>query len=103
MKTPKSLIILVGLAILAGCASPNVKTPGQYASAPAPVVKDKYYNPFAAYGSANATWAPPVLDRWGTVVKPADPSTDWTRPNYEAAPWASGSQPSPYGGPAGTF
>jgi len=103
MKIPKSAVILVGLTILAGCASPNVRTPGEYASAPVPVVKDQYYNPYAAYGSANATWAPPVLDRWGTVVKPTDPTTDWTRPDYEAAPWASGAQPSPYGGPAGTF
>jgi hypothetical protein len=104
MKIPRNLI-LFGFMVyaLAGCASPNVKTPGQYASAPAPVVKSKYYNPFAAYGSSNATWAPPVLDRWGTVVKPTDPATSWTRPDYEAAPWASGAQPSPYGGPAGTF
>lgn len=97
------LLAAVGLALLAGCASPNVKKPGDYAAAPAPAVHDKYYDPYAAYGSSNATWAPPAVDRWGTIVKPNDPSTDWTRPDYEAAPWATGAQPSPYGGPAGTF
>ena len=32
--------------------------------------------------------AAPRLNRWGTIVRPSDPATDWTRPDYEAAPWA---------------
>ena len=42
-------------------------------------------------------------DRTGTIVKPEEPATEWSRPNYEGAPWASGAKPSPYGGPPGTF
>ena len=88
---------------LAGCASGNVKTASAYHAPPAPPVHHPYFTPFAAYASTNATWAPPVFNRWSTIVKPRDPSTDWTRPDYEAAPWSIGAKPSPYGGPAGTF
>lgn len=39
-----------------------------------------FYDPYAAYGEANATRRPPVVDRNGTIVKPFEPSTQTTRP-----------------------
>jgi hypothetical protein len=39
-----------------------------------------FYYPYAAYGEANATRRPPVVDRNGRIVKPFEPSTQTTRP-----------------------
>lgn len=97
------LCLALAAFALAGCAGGNVKSASDYSAPPAPPVRHPNFDPYAAYGSVNATWKPPVLNRWGTIVKPSDPATDWTRPDYEAAPWATGAKPSPYGGPAGTF
>lgn len=89
--------------VLAGCAEGNVKTAADYHPPPPPPIAHPAYNPYAAYGEAHAIWQPPVVDRTGTIVKPEEPATEWSRPNYEGAPWASGAKPSPYGGPPGTF
>lgn len=95
------------LALLAGltaCGSGgNIKTAADYKAPKPPPVKHLAYQPYAAYGQAPAIWHPPVIDRNGTIVSPADPATSWDRPDYEGANWAKGAGPSAYGGPAGTF
>lgn len=104
MRFPGRTAILITLTALTGCASGgNVNTAGNYSSPPAPHVFHPDFNPWMPYASAHATWDPPVANRMGTIVKPDDPAVSLTRPDYEAAPWAIGAQPSPYGGPAGTF
>ncbi len=97
--------IILGLALLslAACASGNVKKLSDYSAPPAPPVRNPIYNPNAAYGEANATWTPPVFNRDGTIVKPADPSTQSDRPNYETAPWATGASGGSAEAPSGTF
>lgn len=87
------LAIVLSCTALAGCASGNLKTEADYHAPPARPVADPYFNPYAPYGSTHATWEPPVLNRWQTIVKPNDPSVTLTRPDYEAAPWATGAQP----------
>jgi hypothetical protein len=89
--------------LLAACSSGNVHAPADYDAPPAHVVRHPFYDPYAAYGEANATWRPPVIDRNGTVVKPLEPSTQDTRPNYESAPWATGAAGGSRGAPPGTF
>jgi hypothetical protein len=71
--------------------------------APAPPVRNPLYNPYAAYGEANATWTPPVFNRDGTIVKPAEPATQSDRPEYEFAPWAYGASGGSRYAPPGTF
>lgn len=92
--------LLMGLA---GCESGNVKTAADYNPPPPPLVLHPYYDPYTPYGQANATWLPPVVNRQGTIVSPVEPASEWDRPDYEEAPWATGAKPSPYGGPPGTF
>jgi hypothetical protein len=89
--------------LLAACSSGNVHAPADYDAPPAPVVRHRFYDSYAAYGEANATWRPPVSDRNGTVVKPVEPSTQATRPNYESAPWATGAAGGSRSAPPGTF
>ena len=100
-----SRLLALGAAVLgvAACDNGNVKTQADYNPPPPPPIQHPNYNPYAAYGDAHATWQPPVVDRAGTIVKPEEPATEWDRPNYEGAPWATGAKPSPYGGPPGTF
>jgi hypothetical protein len=93
-------ILLIGLA---GCDTGNVKTAADYNPPSPPPIAHPNYDPYTPYGQVNATWQPPVVNREGTIVKPVEPASEWDRPDYEAAPWASGAQPSPYGGPPGTF
>lgn len=88
---------------LTACDHGNVKSAADYDPPPPPPIQHPDYSPFAAYGEARATWQPPVVDRTGVVVKPKEPATEWDRPRYEGAPWATGAKPSPYGGPPGTF
>lgn len=90
------LASILACATLAGCASGNLKTAADYHAPPARPVADPSFNPYAPYGSTHATWEPPVLDRWQTIVKPNDPSVTLTRPDYEAAPWATGAKGSGY-------
>ena len=92
------LLLPLGLAACSG--SPNVKSATDYSAPPAPPVRNPLYNPYAAYGEANATWTPPVFNRDGTITKPAEPASQSDRPDYEFAPWASGG--SRYA-PSGTF
>jgi hypothetical protein len=98
-------LIFISALNLAGCATPpNVKPPNSHNAPPPPQIKNTYYDPYAAYGSANATWVPPVIDRQGTIVKPTDPSTQGAnRPDYEHAQWASGAHGGDHLHPPGTF
>jgi hypothetical protein len=88
---------------LAGCASPNVRAANTYAAPTAPPIRSFFYDPYAAYGSANATWQPPVYDRQGTIVKPVEPASQGNRPDYEHAPWATGAAGGDANRPPGTF
>jgi len=89
---------------LAGCGSdPNLKSAKDYHPPAPPAIAHPEHNPYAGYGEARATWRPPVVDRDGTVQKPTEPSSQYDRPEYENAPWATGAAQSPFGGPAGTF
>ena len=90
-------------AWLAACSSGNVKPARDYTAPAAPPVRNPLYNPYAAYGEANATWRPPVFDRDGTIVKPAEPASQFDRPNYEFAPSATGAAGGSQFAPPGTF
>jgi len=104
MKLKSILPILPAAALcLTGCASPNLKKPESYNAPAAPPIQSFYYGPFAAYGSSNATWRPPVYDRQGTIVKPAEPASQGTRPDYEHSSWATGAAGGDANRPAGTF
>ena len=96
------LIALSAIALTA-CSSGNIKSAKDYNAPAAPTVKHPLYDPYAPYGQANATWTPPVFNRNGTVVKPADPSADRGRPLYETAPWATGASGGDRFAPPGTF
>jgi hypothetical protein len=92
------------LLSLAACATPpNVKSASDYDAPAAPPVKHPLYDPYAAYGQANATWRPPVVNREGTIVKPLDPSVEQGRPDYEHAEWATGAAGGSTLAPPGTF
>jgi hypothetical protein len=98
-----SLILLCLTLPLTACASGNVRTANSYSAPPSPAVIHPSYDPYPAYGEANATWRPPVVDRNGTIVKPAEPSTQGTRPDYEHSTWASGAGGGSLLTPPGTF
>lgn len=99
-----SFATLAALAgITAACSSPNLKSASEYSAPSAPPVRHPYYNPYAAYGEANATWMPPVWNRNGTITRPADPGVDMGRPAYESAPWATGAGGGRTLAPSGTF
>ena len=90
--------------VLAGCSGGNLHSSKDADPPPPPPVLHPLYNPYAAYGEAHATWRPPVFDRDGTIQKPAEPASQYDRPNYEQAPWATGAAGrSPFEGPPGTF
>ncbi|RXS25252.1 hypothetical protein ER611_09265, partial [Streptococcus pyogenes] len=79
-------LLLAALASspLAACSSGNIRTAGSYSAPAAPQVQNPNYDPYAAPGTVNATWAPPVLNRNGTIVKPNDPRGAMAgRPDYE--------------------
>jgi len=97
------LILALILLGLAACSSGNVQPVSEYSAPAAPPVRNPIYNPYAAYGEANATWQPPVFNRDGTIVKPAEPSTQADRPPYEFAPWATGAAGGSQNAPPGTF
>ena len=89
---------------LVACATPpNVEKVSDYSAPPAPPIRDPSYNPYSPYGSENATWAPPTFNRDGTVVKPAEPSSQDDRADYEHAPWATGAEGGSQFAPPGTF
>ncbi len=95
--------IAATLLALAGCSSGNLKSAKDYDAPPPSPIRHPAYNPYAKYGEANATWRPPVVDRDGTIQKPAEPSSQWDRPAYEGSGWASGEARSVFSGPPGTF
>jgi hypothetical protein len=92
------LVCCLGL-FLAGCTSGNVHTAGYYGSPAAPTVRNRTYDPYAAYASSAATWSPAAADRHGTIVKPADSYNQWDRPDYEHSKWAADAS----GSTAGSF
>ena len=102
----KALHIIVGILTLglAACGSGgNIKSAKDYDVPHPPVVQHPDYNPHAAYGEARATWRPPALDRDGTIQNPVEPSSQFSRPDYEHASWAAGAARSVFSGPPGTF
>lgn len=98
-----ALVPLLAFCLAACGSGGNLQSAKDYDVPPPPPVAHPVYNPYAAYGEANATWRPPVIDRDGTIQKPVEPSSQWDRPSYENAPWATGAGRSVFAGPAGTF
>ncbi|MBO1326293.1 hypothetical protein K2X14_14110 [Acetobacter sp. TBRC 12305] len=86
------------LLTLTGCASGNLRSANSRPLKP-PHVAHAQYDPYAAYGSAPAQWAPAVASRDGTIVKPTDPVDQADRPDYEHAAWSAQAAASK----AGTF
>jgi hypothetical protein len=103
MKRLTLAMIATSLICLASCASGNLKSAKDYDVPPPPPIKHPSYNPYASYGEAHATWRPPVVDRDGTIQKPAEAASQWDRLNYEGSGWASGAARSVFSGPPGTF
>ena len=100
----RAIPFLIAIAVpLAACDSGNIKPTSSYNAPPAPYVRNPVYNPYAAYGEANATWQPPIFNRDGTIVKPAEPASQSDRPAYEFAPWATGASGGSPAAPPGTF
>ena len=97
------LTITLGFGLSACSHGANLQSAKDYDVPPPPPVVHPSYNPYAAYGETPATWRPPVYDRNGTIQKPIEPSSQWDRPDYEHAPWATGAGRSPFSGPSGTF
>jgi hypothetical protein len=91
------------ITVLAACNSGNVKSAKDYSAPAAPQVRNPFYDPSAGYGEENATWQPPVWNRDGTIVKPAEPASQSNRPRYELAPWATGAAGGSQYAPPGTF
>lgn len=104
MKSALLAALSASLLGLAACGSGgNLKSTADYRGPPPPPVTHPFYNPYAAYGEARATWRPPVFDRGGTIQKMTEPASQWDRPDYEGASWATGAGRSPFSGPPGTF
>ena len=103
MRSSSFFIVSASLLAVAGCSSGNLKSAKDYNVPPPPPIRHATYNPYAGYGDANATWRPPVVDRDRTIQKPAEPSSQWDRLNYEGSDWATGAAQSVFGGAPGTF
>ena len=103
MLPSRNAVAALSMIFLSACSSGNIKSARDYNAPAAPPVRHPYYNPYAPYGEANATWSPPVWDRNATIVKPADPSVEEGRPPYESAPWATGASGGGTFAPPGTF
>lgn len=88
---------------LTACGGGSVSSSAHLHGPKPPPMRFAKFEPNAPYGSANATWAPPVFNRGGTIVKPTDPRNDTGRPDYEHAPWATGAAGSDQYAPAGTW
>jgi hypothetical protein len=101
---PRLSLLIGALGCLAACGGGSVKSAKDYtAPAATPPVRNPIYNPYAAYGEANATGQAPVFNRDGMIVRPAEPSSQSDRPSYEFAPWASGAAGGSQFAPPGTF
>jgi hypothetical protein len=96
-------LLLLILGSLAACDSGNIEPISSYNAPKAPPVRNSTYNPYAAYGEANATWEPPTYNRDGTIMKPAEPASQSDRPAFESAPWATGAGGGSASAPFGTF
>ena len=97
------ILISMLTASLSACSSGNVKSARDYNAPAAPPIQHPLYDPTMPYGTANATWAAPIYNRAGTIVRPSDPGVDQGRPAYEQAPWATGAEGRNTLAPAGTF
>lgn len=78
------------LLSLAACDHGNVQPVSSYRAPPAPAVRNADYDPYQPYAQANAIWRPPVFNRDGLIVKPVEPSSQGSRPDYENAAWVNG-------------
>jgi hypothetical protein len=94
--------LLSASLILSACGG-NLKSASDYHAPAAPPVHFPTYDPYSTYGTANATWTPPVFNRHGTIVRPTDPAVLSDRPDYEHAPWATGAAGGDRLAPPGTF
>jgi hypothetical protein len=103
MRRALALLTLLPIGLGACTGGPNVKSAKDYSAPAAPPVRNSLYNPYAAYGEANATWTPPVFNRDGTITKPTEPASQSDRPGYEFAHWASGASGGSQNAPPGTF
>ena len=103
MKPVFLLALALGAMTLTACAQGNLRTPGSYAALAPPPVRSPWYDPYSAYGSSNANWRPPVYDLQGTIVKPVEPASQASRPDYEGAEWATGARGGSTLRPPGTF
>jgi len=103
MRRVLALLILLPVGLGACTEGPNVKSAKDYSAPAASPVRNPIYNPYAAYGEANATWTPPVFNRDGTIMKPTEPASQSDRPGYEFAPWASGASGGSQNAPTCTF
>lgn len=97
------LVAFSAASLLAACSSGNLKSTKDNDPPAPPPVHHPTYDPYAAYGQANAIWQPPVFDRAGSIVKPHEPSTSLDRPDYEHAPWATGAAGGAQPAPPGTW
>ena len=103
MQRAALIPIAIVVTTLAACSSGNVKSARDYNAPAAPTVQHPLYDPYMPYGTANATWAAPIYNRAGTIVRPADPNLDRDRQPYEQAPWATGAEGRNTFAPPGTF
>ncbi len=103
MKPLFPLALALGGLALTGCAQGNLRTPGSYSALAPPSVRNPWYDPYASYGSSNAIWRPPVYDLQQTIVKPVEPASQASRPDYEGAEWATGAGGGSTLRPNGTF
>lgn len=103
MRLNRFLAQVAAMLLLAACSGGNLKTASDYSAPSARTVRYPSYNPYSTYGTANATWVPPVVNRHGTVVRPNDPSVLFGRPDYEHAEWATGGAGGDRLAPPGTF
>ena len=103
MRPFRFLTTAAATLVLTACSGGNLKTASDYSTPSAPPVRYPTYNPYSTYGSANATWVPPVVNRHGTVVRPNDPGVLSGRPDYEHAEWATGAAGADRSAPPGTF
>ena len=103
MRLFRFLVPIAAVLVLTACSGGNLKTVSGYSAASAPPVRYPAYNPYSTYGTTNATWVPPVVNRHGTVVRPNDPGVLSGRPDYEHAEWATGAAGGDRLAPPGTF
>ena len=100
MKPLLPLALAACALALTACAQGNLRTPESYGALAPPPIRKRLYDPYAPYGSSDAIWRPPV---YNNIVKPAEPASQASRPNYEGAEWATGAGGGSELRPPGTF